>query len=211
MSASNRYGQIVTPGMVERAFVATLELWMDDYLGELERVEGYDVGEVVRPAGIITASQFAKWPEDQLPLIMVIAPGTTGKPERHAQGRYNVAWAVTAAAIVSDIDELEARRLAGAYAGAMRAAILQHKMLKSPLHPEGFAQFLSWKGEGYGDLGFEDARTLDSCRVEFAVGVEDVTTEHAGPRTPSGSPGTDPGPLPILPEDGVRVTVGLTR
>jgi hypothetical protein len=215
VSEANLYGRIVTPQAVEQAVKATLETWMTDYLGELERIEGYEPNQIARPAGIIVASEFAKWPEDQLPLIMVISTGTVGKPERHERGRHAVAWAVTVAAIVSDVEELESRRLAGAYAGAIRAAILQHKMLRSDLHPDGFAQFLSWQGESYSDLPFQDVRTLDSCRVSFSVGVEDVVTEQAGPREPSGEqpgrtegehPNVDPGPLPEVQEVDVTTT-----
>ena len=67
MSSSNLFGEIVTGGMVERAVRDTLALWIDDYLGELERLEGYAPGSVKRPLGYVTSSEFDKWPEDQLP------------------------------------------------------------------------------------------------------------------------------------------------
>lgn len=210
MSEANIFERIVTPDDVEQAVVATLNLWMDDYLGEMERLKGYTANEVARPAGIITASEFAKWQEDQLPLIMVVSPGLDGPPiRRKGGGSYEAAWSVTVAAIVADVDLGLTRRLMSVYAGAIRASILQHKMLRSSLYPDGFASFLAWKDESYSDIPFADTRALDSVRVGFSVGVEDVTTEQAGPREPSGKPATDPGDWP--PVSGVKVTTNPVK
>lgn len=205
MSEANLYKRIVTPQAVEQAVAATLALWMPDYLGELERIEGYDAGQVALPQGYITLSQFAKWPEDQLPLLLVVSPGLAQAPTRQHGSSYEAEWRIEVVAIVSDTDEENTRQLASTYAGAIRAALLQHKMLKSSLHPDGFAQFTKWRNEKYSDVDFTDLRTLDSCRVFFTIGVEDVVTEQAGPREPSSEPGVDPGPLRKV--EKVEVTV----
>lgn len=205
MSEANLYKRIVTPQAVERAMAATLALWMPDYIGELERIEDYDVGQIALPEGYITASQFAKWPPDQLPLILVLSPGLAKAPARQHGSSYEAEWRIDVVGIVSDTDEENTRQLASAYAGAIRSAVLQHKMLKSSLHPDGFAQFTKWRDEKYSDIDFADSRTLDSCKVSFTVGVEDVVTEQAGPREPSSEPGVDPGPLRKV--EKVEVTV----
>lgn len=206
MSEQNLYGRIITRNQVEQAMKACVGDWINDYLGELERVEGYDVGSIVRPRGTITASEFAKWPEDQVPLILILSAGLGGPPKRtRGDGSHEAAWTVAVCGIVSDIDEDATRRLAGVYAGAIRALVTQHKGLKSSLHPDGFADSLAWRDESYGDIPFADSRTLDSCRVVFSVGVEDVVTEQAGPREPSPTPGVDPGPLPVATKVEVSV------
>lgn len=197
MSEANLYGRIITNRQVEKAVGACVELWMNDYLGELERIEGYDPDTLARPLGVVTASEFAKWDGEQLPVILILSAGLGGTPLRStSDGGYEASWTVAVCGIVSDIDEAATRNLAGAYAGAIRGAILQHRALTSPLHPAGFASFLSWRDESYGDIPFADTRTLDSCRVIFNVGVENVTTEQAGPREPSGEPAVDPGNWP---------------
>lgn len=210
---ANLFGQIITAGMVERAMVASLQQWMPDYLGQMERIETDSTGELAYrpdaiepPRGIITRSDFDKWPEDQVPVIVVMCTGLAGQPERHANGNYWAPWAVGVAAIVSDTDEDSTRRLAQAYGAAMRTAVLQHKMLKSPLYPAGFANGTSWTDEQYTDMPPVAERTMQAARVTFSVGVDDVTTEYAGPRTPSGAPSKDPGNWPTVKSADATVT-----
>lgn len=211
MSEANRYGRIVTPQMVENAMKATLEDWMPDYLGELARIEGYGPNVVEEPRAIVTASEFAKHPEDQLPVILVLNAGLSGPPTRRANGTYEASWLVGVAPIVGDMDMELSRRLAATYTAACRTAVLQHKRLKSTLYTDGFATFLTWKDEKYSDIPFGEARTLASGHVFFAVGVEGVVTEQAGPRVPSPSPEVDPGPWPDVEHVEIEVeSVPLT-
>lgn len=206
VSNSNLIGAIIDCDTVEKAMQATLADYLPTYLGELERLKGYTAGQIARPAGVITASEFAKWPEDQLPLIMVVSPGLEGSPVRSSgAGAYDAQWSVTVAAVVADVDELETRRLMSSYAAAIRAAVVQHKALRSSLHPNGFAQFAEWRDESYSDIPFGDTRALDSCRVVFTVGVENVVTQAAGPRLPLPDPSVDPGPWPPVTEVDVDV------
>lgn len=198
MSDANLYGPIITGGLVERGVRDFLveprgtfnRSWLDAYLGEIERVEGYDPGSIERPKGVVTSAEFEKWPEDQLPVILVISPGIGPDPIRRGDSAYEATWTVAVAPIVSDQGDVETRRLALAYAAAVRSAMLQHKSLG------GFASNLVWRGEGYNDLPFDDARTLGAGRVIFDVTVADVVREQAGPVEPPADPTVDPGPWP---------------
>lgn len=202
MSQANVFGPIVTAKQVEGAVVAMLDEWMPDYLSELERQdEDYAPGEMARPRDIVIASEFERRDEVQLPCIVVISDGLTGKPERKGDGTYDAEWRIGVAAIVSDVDEAETRSLAQTYATAIRLAMVQHKRLKSTLHPTGFADWMTWEGEGYADVSFNAARSFFAGQVLFTVGVENVAKEAVGPRQPSGEEVSgDPGPLPTLHE-----------
>lgn len=200
------FGQIISPKAVEQAVAAGLTVWLDTYLGELERIEGYEPNAIERPRGIISSSEFAKWPEDQIPVVTVINLGLAGKPERYGEGRYDASWLVGIAAIVSDVDHASTRDLALTYTAAIRAALAQHKMLKSPLHPDGFANFSMWHDETYGDLAFNETRTLGAGRTLFEIGVAGAVTEHAGPRVPSTNPAVAP---PLLPTVSQATTVAV--
>lgn len=213
MSSANIYGQIISGGVVERAvcdFLGAQEIaliaagspsgngyWIDTYLNEIERIEGYTPGSIQRPRGIVTASEFDKWPEDALPVLLVISPGLTQPPERRGDSSYEARWAVGVAAVVSDINVLQTRRLAMAYGAAVRAAMLQHAKLG------GFASYLDWLDETYGDIPFADSRSIEAVRIVFEVGVENVVRRAAGPDVPApipvgNAPQSDPGPWPSV-------------
>lgn len=210
---TNLFRPIVSKKMVERAVIASLEQWMDTYLGQIERIEylpdgsrTYAGGQVERPRGIISRSEFDKWPEDQLPVILVLCSGLAGQPERYARGNYRAAWTVGVAALVSDVDEDSTEQLASAYGSAIRTAILQHKTLKSSLYPAGFANGVRWEDESYSDAPTIQGRTQQAARVIFSIAVDDVVTEYAGPREPLPDPTVDPGDWPVVENALANVT-----
>lgn len=207
MSDSNRYGRVVSPRDVENAVVASLNVWIDDCLGEAERLYGYEPNSIERPRGIIRRSEWTKWPEDQIPVIVVINAGLAQQPIRRANGTYDALWRVGVCPIVSDVDQDATRDLAEAYTVAVRLALLQHKMLKSPAYPDGFADFTSWIDEQYNDMPELIQRSMNSGRVVLDIGVENVLTEQAGPRTPTVPASQDPGPwLTVSETPSVIVT-----
>ncbi len=210
MSSQNLYGRIVSATAVEHAVVASLNIWLDGAIGELERVDGYTPGSIERPHGIVTGSQFEKWPEDQIPVILVINAGLAGTPVRRADGVYDTAWLVGCAPVVSDVDQKGTRDLALTYTAALRMALLQHAKLTSPVNPSGFAHYVDWRGEDYTDIPFLASRSLMAGRVIFEVGVEAAVTQQAGPRTPPADPKVDPGNWPNVGEPTVTVQPILT-
>lgn len=213
MSNANLYGRIVSPTAVEHAVVASLQIWLDSAIGELERIDGYPCNTIERPHGIVTSSQFEKWPEDQIPVVLVINTGLAGPPARRADGIYDAAWLVGCAPVVSDVDHAGSRDLALTYTAAIRMALLQHAQLKSGLNPTGFAHYVDWRGEDYTDMPFLNTRSLAAGRVIFEVGVESAVNQQAGPRTPPLDPCVDPGPWPNVGEPTVTfqpVPIGAT-
>lgn len=191
------FGTIVSGKVVERAVAASLEIWMDGYLGEMERVDGYDANSIERPRGIVTASEFEKWPEDQLPVIVIISSGIQGKPTRRGDGSYEATWQIAVAPIASDMNSEETRDLASTMGAASRAALTQHKRLESELHPDGFGTSMEWVGEVPASIPFGDSRTLAAMMVMFLVTVDHVVEEAAGPRVPPENPAV---PMPEGPQ-----------
>jgi hypothetical protein len=208
VSDSNLFDAIVTGSDVERAVALTLgsaqiaagagdPYFIDTYLAELERLQGYDVGSIERPHGIVTSSEFDKWPEDSLPIYLVLCVGLAGQPMRNGDSSWEARWGVGVGAVVSDVDpvlgsSLASRKLAQAHAAAIRATLLQHKSLG------GFAENVVWVDETYGDLPFDDQRTLGAGRVTFEVIVTSTVREHAGPRAPLPTPTTEPPSDPLV-------------
>lgn len=211
MSDANIFGQMVSGFDVERAMVDFLSAprgahqgtWIDTYLGEVERLQGYQPNAIERPRGIVTSSDFEKWPEDQVPVYVVICPGVTGPPTRRGDGSYGASFGVGIAAVASDVDAdgnstASSRKLAQAHGLAIRTAVTQHKSLG------GFANTCKWLDESYRDLIFDDTRTLATAMIGFEVVVESVV-QTGGPSEPVAIPPDDPGPWPTVTEIDVDV------
>lgn len=208
MSAANIFGKVVTGAMVERAVVDFLTAedeetggnWFATALGEIERVEGLEPGSVQTPLGVVTSSDFEKWPEDQLPVILVISPGLVRPPVRRGRASLSMTWAVGVAGIVADTTPESSRRLGQVYAAAASLAIMTHRSLG------GFATGGTVQmDERYDDIDFGDGRTIGAGRCVFYVTVEDARSTAGGPPRPLPEPGTDPGPWPDVTETSITV------
>jgi hypothetical protein len=206
VTVSNVFGRIVTGAMVERAVVdfltapdATTEgTWLATALGEIERIEGLTPGQIETPKGVVTSSDFEKWPEDQLPVILVICPGLVRPPERKGRGALTMTWGVGVAGIVGDTTPESSRLMGQVYAAAISLAINTHRSLG------GFGQAVQLD-ERYDDLDFGDGRTLGAGRCVFEVSVEDARPTHGGPLAPLPNPAVDPGPWPDVTETLIDV------
>lgn len=192
-----KFGPIVTGTAVERAVKVVLEERLSNYLGELERIEGYPPDAIERPRGIVTASELEKWPEDQLPVVVIISAATE-RPIKREKGRVEATWVLAVAPVVADVNAEETRKLALAYVAAIRAVIVQHKGLKSGLHPKGFSEATHWEAEHYDGIAFGETRTLLAPRAVFTVTILEAVNSQGGPREPYEPPDAEPSDWPIV-------------
>lgn len=174
------FGQIVTASAVEEAALATLALWMPTYLGEIERQHGTTA--IAVPASYTARSEVQNWPEEHLPAVIAISPGTSAVPEARGDGRVDAEWSLGVAVVVSAVDRDTTRRMAQLYSAAVRAAILQHPSLG------GVAAGTVWLAESYVDVPVEDTRTLMAAQVVFVVRVDEVVDLFDGPAVPDEAP-----------------------
>lgn len=197
MSASNIYGEIWSKQAVEKRLIASIDDWITYYLGEQERIDGWEANAIERPRGVIRMTDLAKWPEDQIPLIVVSCG--TALPAKHENGRWQATFPMTVGIIVSDLSRESSRDLADSYAAAVRGAVLQHKRLKSVAYPEGIDGSVEWSAESDNPLATSDSSTLAASAVSFAVTINNAVTTAAGPRTiPTEPPDVDPGDWPVV-------------
>lgn len=211
MTATNVFGPIVTLRTVEQGMAAFLRIWFLDYLAEVERREGYQPGEIERPHGIPVASEFDKWPEEQIPCLLVLSSGLASPADRLGDGSWTTIWQIAVAPVVKSTDEDEVRRLASAYTAAVRTAVMHKRGL------EGLGRVVRWVDEVYDGGPLERRRTHAVGR--FVCDVEiDSTIEDGGPLIPSSPPldpetvwppPDDPGPWPDVDIDEVDVDVTL--
>jgi hypothetical protein len=182
------FGRIVTGDDVETWCLDLFRRWTGTYLSEVERQHGLAAGFWARPRGFVRVLSFDKWPEDQLPVVMLVSTGVANPPERRGDGVYYARWIMGLGVLCSARSEQETHDMARHYIAAIRALVSQRPSL------EGLAQGVKWMDESYTPLPYDDSRSLCAGQAIFQVDVDDVTTTLAGPATPDDplEPDTDP-------------------
>jgi hypothetical protein len=176
------FHRILTGADVEDAAIALMQKWMPTYLAEMERQTGRTADSLPHVRSWVRTNEFEKFPEDQLPAVLVICPGLADEPVKTGDGKYRAGWALGVAVVVSARDQAVTQELAKVYAAAIRALLLHHPSM------EGLARGMEWNDERYDDLAQVDERTLSAARQVFTVEVDDVTTARAGPAAPDPLP-----------------------
>jgi hypothetical protein len=191
---SSEIGPIVSAYDVEAAALATLRKWVSTYLGETEAQHGRVRNSLPRPRSYTTSNSFDKWPEDQLPCILLICPGTIDVPLASGDGKYRVRFGLGVAAIVSTSQAVQTEETAKLYVAALRTCLIQQRSLG------GFAAGTDWLDETYDDLPSEDGRSLGAGQAVFAVEVDDISRRYSGPPNPGADVPVPPyAPLPTDP------------
>lgn len=175
------FGDFIHAGEVETAVKDTLQTWFESYLREMERQTGRECGSLPLPRSYQVVSETsdpARWPEDQLPSIIILAPGFVEEPVREGDGSYRVRYQVSVAAMVSARDQGTTRQLSRLYGTVIAAIVLQKPSLGD------FAAGVKWTSETFDDIPLDTSRSL-ACAIEgFVVDVDGVLTTNGGPEGP---------------------------
>jgi len=192
-------GPMVTGRDVELAAIATLKKWSSTYLADAEAQLGRPRGSLPRIRAWTTSHDFEKWPEDQLPCVLLISPGLAEAPNMDGGGAYRANFGLGIATIVSAARMDDTAALAKLYCAVMRTCLIQKQSL------EGFASGVTWLDENYDDLPSIDDRSLGAGQAIFAVQVDNVSQRWNGPAYPWAvvpEPPTDP-----IPDDPTATRV----
>jgi hypothetical protein len=185
------FGRIVTGADVEQWCLETLAKWSGTYLAEVERQHGITAGQLSRVRAWQTTPSLDKWPEDQLPAVLLVSVGLAERPVRDGSGKWRARWQMGLACVCSARTQAESRFNAMMHVAAHSQILLDRPSL------EGRANGVDWLSEDYDTLPFDDARSLAAGMCAFTVEVENVRQNKAGPPTPSEplDPDTLPWPL----------------
>ena len=194
------YGPLVAASDVEDALLGALGAWLPSYLYELERQHGMEVDSLPVPRSWVRSAEVEKFPEDQLPCVMVASPGLTEAPLADGRGQYTARWRVLMAAEISARGNRLALVLARLYATGLRAIAVQQQVLE-PLD----LRRVDWMGERYDVLESVDDRTVCIAQVELAVEVAGVTDRNTGPLLPEASPSPDSPTWPVAQTAEVEI------
>jgi hypothetical protein len=92
MPGASAFGPLVAASDMEDAVLAQLQAWLPDYLAEVERTHGLQVGSLPQPRSWVLSSEVERFPEEQLPAVMLASPGLTDPPLADGTGVYTARW-----------------------------------------------------------------------------------------------------------------------
>jgi len=187
------FGRFVTGHDVERWCLDCLKKWSGTFLAEVERQIGMTAGDLARVRRWRTSQSYDKFPEDQLPCVILRSTGVAELPERHGDGWVSARWLMQLDNVVSAATEDRSHELAMLYAAAHRAVMLQRPSL------EGKANGTRWIVDDYTQQEFDSRRTLCASTSVIEVTVDKVLSTLAGPTTPNDPLDPDTTPWPDDP------------
>ncbi len=176
MAIVTKIGNIFVASDLEIGVKDTLAAWMPTYMKDLEIQRSMTPGQIVPPKTYTNKNDFAKFPEEALPMVVVISPGVAGRPEARGDGQID-AWFSIGIGIICSANTSERADFIAKFYGASAMAI----MLQQPVH--GGIGYLT----EFNDMGFEavpvDAanRYVRSARLSFSLLVENVVRRFDGP------------------------------
>lgn len=173
------FGNLGGGDQVDAALLKALTDWMPTYLKAVAEDRGIDTLE--KPRSVVAVSEFARFPEAQLPAIVVENGGTAapvGKP-----GGYDAKWPIRICVEVMADTEVNARRNAQLYLVAARECLLRERSLG-----HGF-KGTDWGGERYDDVAdAEKRRSKAGASATFTIERERVAQIGGGPEQPDDDP-----------------------
>lgn len=175
------FGDLFGGDQIDAALIDVLETWMPTYLKEMARQRKLKVS-FDRPRSIVAVAEFDRWPEEQLPSIVIVNPGMTGTPLKDGGGTYRARWAVDICISVSAATQAETRRNSQLYIAAARGCIMQRRSLGHGM------KGIDWGGEEYTLIDADKRRSLAGAKASFVIERENILTVGAGPTDPDVTP-----------------------
>lgn len=178
-------GIVITGADVEDAVLTHLKTWFQTYLYAIEEAQSLSYDSLPVPRGWFAVNEFDKFPDDQLPTVLVVSPGLYDEPREEGRGRIRARWTIGVGVVVAGPDRDTTRRLSRWYIAAARLAMVQQQSLG------GFSTGVNWLSEDYTQLDVEDARFLAAGTANFWVEVTQAGERWEGPGSPVVSPPGD--------------------
>jgi hypothetical protein len=183
MASESIFGRIVVASQIEDFVMTTLSSWWDTYQREVKRQLELDpLLQIPLPQTYATRNQWETFPDERMPMVIVVSPGTVGETETEGDGKYGAWYAFSVGIAASARDENTTRFLAAFYGAVARAIMVQ----KGRSH---------WVDESFDDLVDPQAqRRIRAAYESFMIFIEDVVSRSAGPAFPvDPDPTTQPG------------------
>lgn len=190
------FGAIKVADDLEQAAIDTLSSWFPVYIRELEVQHGIALDALPLPRSYLTADRVDRSNADQLPSVVVVSPGLSGRrPQQEGDGTFRCSFSLGIGVFVAGYDRTATKRLVRQYTAIARTIMLQKQGLS------GYADGTTWLDESYDDdFSFTDGQTVGAGQTIFEVDVAGVVSRYGGPAVyggppPAPNPATQPGAL----------------
>ena len=176
------FGVLISPHQVREAVNSHLQLWLPSYLAELERQNERDSGSLPPFKSVVNTARLESMPEDQLPRLILITPGTIGDFKIDEEDRYQAKFSLALGTVTSATDQAGANKLSELYVLACAAALVQHPKL-----PE-LSTSVTLKRFSFDEGPREQERSLALAVAYFEIDVGDILAGSEGPTEPDVDP-----------------------
>jgi hypothetical protein len=190
-SINSIFGPIFDGSVLTRSVLATLKAWFPVYIKEIEIQRGWTPGLIPPPRTYVERWRFDTYPDEQLPIVVVVSPGMADAPTATGDGIMSAWWMCGVGVIAAANTEDNSERLAKVYGAAARAIIEQKSYLDDTWEYSG-TQVVTETYEDVPDI--EQSRTMRSVHVICRIMVDNIMTKGAGPyNLDPPDPDTQPG------------------
>ena len=174
------FGRMLSGSQIEDQVNIALRKWFPTYLHEVERQMGLPVDTFDIPENYTDRNRFDMEAPEQLPKIVVIAPGTVGPPLKKGTGVYDATWRIGIGVAVGAETEQESNTLCKGFGAAVRGIMLQN----SGLNVIGCIDII-WTDESHDDVPVPNrVQLVKAASLYFNATFAAVVRRGGGPRVP---------------------------
>lgn len=177
------FHRMLVASQIEDQARASMKLWFPTYLREVERQLGMSRSTFAEPRNYSERNAFDMEAVEDLPKIVVMAPGLAVAPKKKGQWTYDAPWKLGIGIAIGADTEERANVLVKGYAAAIRGIMLQNSGMEN-LN----ATDITWTDETYDTLPIPSMNQLvKAASIWFDVEFTDVATRGHGPTVPDES------------------------
>lgn len=173
-----QYGPHFTPNQIEVNMELLLKQWFPDYLDfwKTHVSTDYIRGMMKPPANYTTRTKFDAIKPEELPKVVILAPGLSGQPRKSGRD-YRATWRLGVGIGVVARSEEEADILVKVYGAIVRDIVMHHPSIG------GIAIDTEWIDEQYNDIPLNEPMMQYKAASEwFNVDIAVVVQKYKGPK-----------------------------
>lgn len=194
----SRFGTLRGAPTIANAVMERLKDWQKAYVDDVNDQFGLTLPGL---KAVIRLQDIGKYPQNMLPVAVVMVANTVGDPEKDERGYYSAHYNTLVGVIGRATSEEDTRLIVEHYGIAVRGALTQRRKLADGVVVE------AWSGEHTDNLEVPEKKHLLANLNTFTVRLDDIVSwkEGPGPLTPPPPPGEVLEDWPTIQTDPVLI------